>query len=120
MRVILLPYNRDALNAFFEQLNEYEFHFYFSPDEEGYLSRQEDRTIPYLECYPLYINFPFSTLRAVYCQGCPIHPVHSLGYIMGGQATSREEMADVVRTLVQTAIGLVLDAPAGAFDYNGF
>ncbi|CAG8285280.1 unnamed protein product [Penicillium salamii] len=120
MRVILLPYNRDALNAFFEQLNEYEFHFYFSPDEEGYLLRQEDRTIPYLECYPLYINFPFSTLRAVYCQGCPIHPVHSLGYIMGGQATSREEMADVVRTLVQTAIGLVLDAPAGTFDYNGF
>jgi hypothetical protein len=28
-RVILLPNDRDALNAFFEQLNEYEFHFYF-------------------------------------------------------------------------------------------
>jgi hypothetical protein len=117
-RVILLPNNRDALNAFFEQLNEYEFHFYFSPDEQGYLSHQEDRTIPYMECYPLYINFPFSTLRAVYCQGCPIHPVHS--HVMAGQTNSREEMADLVRTLVQTAIELVLNARAEAFEYNGF
>jgi hypothetical protein len=119
-RVILLPNNRDALNAFFEQLNEYEFHFYFSPDEEGHLSRQEYRTIPYMECYPLYINFPFSTLRAVYCQGCPIHPVHSPGHIMAGQTNSREELADIVRTLVQTAIDLVLNARAGAFAYTGF
>jgi hypothetical protein len=46
----LLPNNRDALNAFFEQLNEYKFHFYLSPDEEGNLSHQEYRTIPYMEC----------------------------------------------------------------------
>jgi hypothetical protein len=118
-RVILLPNNRDALNAFFEQLSEYEFHFYFSPDEEGYLSHQEHRTIPYMECYPLYINFPFSSLRAVYCQGCPIHPVHS-GQIMAGQTNSREEMADIVRTLVEAAIELVLNARAGAFEYNRF
>jgi hypothetical protein len=49
-----------------------------------------------------------------------LHPVHSHGQVMAGQINSGEEMADIVRTLVQAAIELVLDARAGAFAYNRF
>jgi hypothetical protein len=39
---------------------------------------------------------------------------------MSGQTNSREEMADIVRTLAQAAIELVLNALAGAFEYDRF
>jgi hypothetical protein len=116
---IWLPYNRGALDAFFEHLSTYDFHFYFFPDEERPLSRQGDRTLSHWECASHYMLFPFSTIRAVYCRGCLLHPIYSIGHAMTGQRGTRGVIADNVETLVEGAIELVQSAQAGAFEYNG-
>jgi hypothetical protein len=108
MQTLSLPNNKDALELFFLMLHENDFHFYFSSEEDEIPLGRGDRTIPYSDCYRLYLNFPYSTLRALYCQGCPIHPIS-----LPGQTRSREEMADAVKSFVQAGIDIVRGAQAG-------
>lgn len=118
MNPIRLPFNRPALNSFFESLDAYEFHIHISTPE-GSLSEQ-NRTISYLDCYPIYLHFPGLTLRAVYCEGCPRHPAILFRFPVDAHTANTHEMANAVWAMVEPEITRVTSAEAGILEHSEF